>query len=107
MKGAPITVSGVITRPSRQRWWSCRVMVLVVLSVLEQRLDAVRSGPQPRPFERNWSPFNGHQDAAMTLNVYASLFEDDLDLVSERLDAVISGAAVSPVCPGAPSASRR
>ena len=26
----------------------------------------------------------GHKDAAMTLNVYASLFEDDLDDVSNR-----------------------
>jgi hypothetical protein len=37
----------------------------------------------------------GHQDAAMTLNVYASLFEDDLDAVPERLDAAIARAAVS------------
>ena len=35
----------------------------------------------------------------MTLNVYASLFEDDLDAVSERLDAAIAKAAVSCVCP--------
>jgi hypothetical protein len=28
----------------------------------------------------------GHKDAAMTLNVYASLFEDDLDDVSNRLE---------------------
>ena len=31
----------------------------------------------------------GHKDAAMTLNVYASLFEDDLDAVSDRLDAAL------------------
>ena len=31
----------------------------------------------------------GHKDAAMTLNVYASLFEDDLDDVSNRLDAAL------------------
>jgi hypothetical protein len=41
----------------------------------------------------------GHQDAAMTLNMYASLFEDDLDAVSERLDAAIAKASVSSVCP--------
>lgn len=35
----------------------------------------------------------------MTLNVYASLFEEDLDVVSERLDAAIEKAAVSPLCP--------
>jgi hypothetical protein len=46
----------------------------------------------------------GHQDASMTLNVYASLFEDDLDAVSDRLDEAISKAAVSSVCPGGPAA---
>jgi hypothetical protein len=29
----------------------------------------------------------GHASAAMTLDVYADLFEDDLDVVSERLDS--------------------
>ncbi|MDQ1646129.1 MAG: hypothetical protein QOJ50_2313 [Cryptosporangiaceae bacterium] len=28
----------------------------------------------------------GHASAAMTLNVYADLFEDDLDQVADRLD---------------------
>ena len=31
----------------------------------------------------------GHKDAAMTLNVYAALFEDDLDSVAERLDQAL------------------
>jgi hypothetical protein len=39
----------------------------------------------------------GHKDAAMTLSVYASLFEDDLDDVSNRVDAV-SLEAGAPVC---------
>src|SRR5215218_3417000 len=43
----------------------------------------------------------GHKDAAMTLNVYASLFEDDLDDVSERLDAALREAAAACVRPGA------
>lgn len=43
----------------------------------------------------------GHKDASMTLNVYASLFEDDLDDVSDRLDAALMAAAAS-VRPGAP-----
>jgi hypothetical protein len=41
----------------------------------------------------------GHKDAAMTLNVYASLFEDDLDEVSNRLDAALlesAGACMRP-----------
>jgi len=42
----------------------------------------------------------GHKDAAMTLNVYASLFEDDLDDVSARLDEALSRAAAASVRPG-------
>jgi integrase len=30
----------------------------------------------------------GHASAAMTLDTYADLFEDDLDAVSDRLDVV-------------------
>lgn len=33
----------------------------------------------------------GHKDAAMTLNTYADLFDDDLDQVGARLGEVISG----------------
>lgn len=39
----------------------------------------------------------GHASAAMTLDVYAGLFDDDLDAVAERLDA----AHVPPVRPAA------
>lgn len=39
----------------------------------------------------------GHKDAAITLNVYASLFENDLDDVSDRLDAALPQAAAA-VC---------
>lgn len=35
----------------------------------------------------------------MTLNVYASLFEDDLDDVSDRLDAALVEAAAASVRP--------
>jgi hypothetical protein len=31
----------------------------------------------------------GHASAAMTLDVYADLFESDLDAVADRLDAAI------------------
>ena len=41
----------------------------------------------------------GHKDSAMTLNVYASLFEDDLDDLSERLDQALSLAAAASVRP--------
>jgi hypothetical protein len=39
----------------------------------------------------------GHASAAMTLDVYSGLFEDDLDAVAERLDE----AAVPPMRPKA------
>ena len=32
----------------------------------------------------------GHASAAMTLDVYAGLFADDLDAVAERLDAAVT-----------------
>lgn len=35
----------------------------------------------------------GHAKASMTLDVYADLFDDDLDVVAERLDAAIKAAA--------------
>ena len=41
----------------------------------------------------------GHASAAMTLDVYSGLFEDDLDGVAERLDA---GARVYSMCTDAP-----
>jgi hypothetical protein len=37
----------------------------------------------------------------MTLNVYASLFEDDLDAVSDRLDDAIQKAPAASVRPAA------
>ena len=33
----------------------------------------------------------GHASAAMTLDVYAGLFNDDLDAVADRLDAAAAG----------------
>jgi integrase len=35
----------------------------------------------------------GHAKASMTLDVYADLFDDDLDAVAWRLDAAIKSAA--------------
>jgi integrase len=35
----------------------------------------------------------GHAKASMTLDVYADLFDEDLDGVADRLDAAIRGAA--------------
>jgi len=43
----------------------------------------------------------GHASAAVTLDVYSGLFEDDLDAVADRLDAARAQADVPPVCPDA------
>ncbi len=43
----------------------------------------------------------GHASAAMTLDRYADLFDDDLDAVADRLDAVARAAGVYPLCTGA------
>src|SRR5215203_1493648 len=61
---------------------------------------AIASGASVKHIQR----MLGRKDAAMTLNVYASLFEDDLDDVSDRLDAAISAAAAASVRPEAPAA---
>lgn len=45
---------------------------------------AISAGANPKSVQR----MLGHASAAMTLDTYADLFEDDLDAVSERLNAV-------------------
>jgi integrase len=40
----------------------------------------------------------GHASAAMTLDRYADLFDDDLDAVADRLDTLGRAAGVYPVC---------
>ncbi|TFC20045.1 site-specific integrase [Cryobacterium algoritolerans] len=44
---------------------------------------AISAGANPKAVQR----MLGHASAAMTLDTYADLFEDDLDAVSERMDA--------------------
>src|SRR4030095_4914320 len=39
----------------------------------------------------------GHASAAMTLDVYSDLFDDDLDAVSDRLDQAVAAAGVQNV----------
>lgn len=51
---------------------------------------AISAGANPKALQR----MLGHASAAMTLDTYADLFEDDLDSVSERLDAVRSQTVV-------------
>lgn len=42
-----------------------------------------------------------HASAAMTLDVYSGLFDDDLDGVSDRMDAAARKAVVPRLCPEA------
>jgi integrase len=48
---------------------------------------AVRSGANVKAVQR----MLGHASAAMTLGVYADLFDDDLDAVAARLDQGLAG----------------
>ncbi|MDX6317745.1 MAG: hypothetical protein QOD35_1145, partial [Nocardioidaceae bacterium] len=43
----------------------------------------------------------GHKSASMTLDVYADLFEDDLNSVADRLDAATWKRGVPEMRPGA------
>lgn len=51
---------------------------------------AIASGASVKHVQR----MLGHKDAAMTLNVYASLFEDDLDDVANRMDAALAASVI-------------
>jgi integrase len=51
---------------------------------------AISAGANPKAVQR----MLGHASAAMTLDTYADLFEDDLDAVSERMDKVRAAAFV-------------
>jgi integrase len=51
---------------------------------------AISSGANPKAVQR----MLGHASAAMTLDTYADLFEDDLDAVSDRMDKIRADAFV-------------
>ena len=48
----------------------------------------------------------GHASAAMTLDVYADLFDSSLDSLAERLDEAFSEAVVAKAWPSAASPVR-
>ena len=50
----------------------------------------VRSGANVKAVQRQL----GHASAAMTLDVYSDLFDDDLTEVGERLDSMLSSCDV-------------
>lgn len=56
---------------------------------------AIASGANVKAVQR----MLGHASAAMTLDVYADLFDDDVDVVSAALDRARSAAVVSRMCP--------
>jgi integrase len=96
--GAPLRSSNF-----RQRHWLSAVKAcgLAGLRVHDLRHTAaslaVKSGANPKVVQQ----MLGHASAAMTLDVYAGLFNADLDDVADRLDqAAAEAAGVSSVCPG-------
>lgn len=58
---------------------------------------AIASGASVKGVQR----MLGHASAAMTLDVYSGLFDDDLDAVADRLDAAARDSRVPQVCPEA------
>jgi integrase len=98
------TESGAPLRSSnfRQRYWldAVKTCGLAGLRVHDLRHTAaslaVKSGANPKVVQQ----ILGHASAAMTLDVYAGLFDADLDDVADRLDAAARAAGgVSQVCP--------
>jgi integrase len=85
----------------RQRVWDPAVAAAGLTGLTPHGLRhtaaslAIASGASGKHVQR----MLGHMDAAMTVNVYASLFEDDLDDVSNRLDAALLEAAAAYVRP--------
>ena len=79
----------------RQRVWDPAVAAAGLTGLTPHDLRqtaaslAIGSGASVKHVQR----MLGHKDAAMTLNVYASLFADDLDDVSSRLDAALLESA--------------
>jgi integrase len=55
----------------------------------QRRVWAVSAGANVKAVQR----MLGHAKASMTLDIYADLFDTDLDEVAHRLDAAIKSAA--------------
>jgi len=60
---------------------------------------AVQAGANVKAVQR----MLGHASAAMTLDVYAGLFNDDLDAVADRLDAAAAAARADYLRTAAPN----
>lgn len=83
----------VRSRPARRTWFDKAVIEAQLPAVTPHDLRhaaaslAVSAGASIKGVQR----MLGHATAAMTLDVYADLFEDDLDGVAERLNTIATG----------------
>jgi integrase len=60
---------------------------------------AISAGANVKAVQR----MRDHKSAAMTLDVYADLFDDDMDMVADRLNAASRNAGVPLARPRPPS----
>ena len=81
---------GYVPRPNaRDGWWGMALRESGIPRVTPHELRhtaaslAVQSGANVGAVQR----MLGHASAAMTLDVYADLFDDDLDVLVQRLDS--------------------
>jgi integrase len=100
------TMTGTVlrNRNARRAWFDAAASAIGVSSLTPHELRhtaaslAVSAGANVLAVQR----MLGHASAAMTLDVYADLFDDDLDAVAERLDGLARRAAIAPPLPRAP-----
>jgi integrase len=95
--GAPLR-----NRGARRQWFDAAAASIGVAGLTPHELRhtaaslAVSAGANVKAVQR----MLGHASAAMTLDVYSDLFDDDLDAVAERLDEI--ARRVAPALPEAP-----
>jgi integrase len=96
VNGAPLR-----NRNARRAWFDHAAIEAGIPGLLPHELRhtaaslAVSAGANVKAVQR----MLGHASAALTLDRYADLFDDDLDAVAERLDAVARAASVAPALP--------
>ncbi|MDV2477238.1 site-specific integrase [Rhodococcus zopfii] len=90
----PGTEGGFMRRPRQRSWFRTAAKAAGVPELTPHDLRhtaaslAVSAGAHVKAVQR----MLGHASAAMTLDVYADLFDDDLDLVADALDRARRGA---------------
>lgn len=99
---------GVLRRPNAVRAWFTRAATLAGLSGLvphELRHTAASLAVSAGANVVAVSRMLGHANAAITLKVYADLFDEDLDRVAIDLDRLRTDSGVSPAIPETPAAT--